>query len=88
MFILLNLPLEISLLLPTKYLLNFNIEFYVFFSYVFNSSSAINFYLILLTNSLFRQEFISLFIKGNQNQTLDSPQNRQIIELKHKKEAF
>ena len=82
LFILLNLPLNIGLLLPSKY---FNIELYVFFSYVFNISSAINFYLILLTNSLFRSEFISLFKKGKQNQTIEmSLQTRQIEALKNR----
>jgi hypothetical protein len=68
-FILLNLPLTIGLLLPTSY---YNLDLYVLLSYIFNISSAINFYLILLTNSLFRQEFYSLFkiIKKNNNQQI------------------
>ena len=84
LFILLNLPLNVGLLLPSKY---FILDLYVFFSYVFNISSAINFYLILLTNSLFRSEFISLFKKGNQNQTgqtieMNLQQNRRIGAFK------
>ena len=73
-FILLNLPLEISLLLPSSY---YNFDIYVLLSYIFNISSAINFYLILLTNSLFRQEFYSLFkiIRKNNNQQI------QMIEM-------
>ena len=82
LFILLNLPLNVALLLPAKY---FNIELYVFFSYVFNISSGINFYLNLLTNSIFRSEFISLFIKRKQNQAIEmSLQTRQIEGLKNR----
>jgi hypothetical protein len=44
--------------LPSSY---YDFDIYVLLSYIFNISSAINFYLILLTNSLFRREFYSLF---------------------------
>jgi hypothetical protein len=59
LFILLNLPLEI---------LNFSIDDYVTFGelfvafvYIYYLASSINFYLILLTNKLFRKEFLLLF---------------------------
>ena len=57
LFILLNLPDEIDLFLP------FNNEIYSPLAQLCNLSFAINFYLILFTNSLFRKEFISLFFK-------------------------
>ena len=38
-------------------------ELYMIFWYIFNISSATNSYLILLANSLFRREFVSLFIR-------------------------
>ena len=44
--------------MPSSY---YDFDIYVLLSYIFNISSAINFYLILLTNSLFRREFYSLF---------------------------
>jgi hypothetical protein len=51
-------------------------------SYIFNISSAINFYLILLTNSLFRREFYSLFKttkkKQNQQMQMQTLPNKQI----------
>jgi hypothetical protein len=60
-------------------------------SYIFNISSAINFYLILLTNSLFRREFYSLFkiIKKNHNQQMQMNEmqtlpNKQMAERKLK----
>ena len=59
LFLILNLPIDIIEFLP----LYNNNELYMIFWYIFNISSATNFYLILFTNSLFRREFVSLFIR-------------------------
>jgi hypothetical protein len=59
LFILLNLPLGI-LSFFTKDYLTFG-ELYVAFGYIYYLASSINFYLIFLTNSLFRKEFLILF---------------------------
>ena len=62
LFIVLNLPDEINLFFP------FDFGRYVALADLCSFSFAINFYLNLLTNSLFRREFISLFIKKVSNQ--------------------
>jgi hypothetical protein len=59
LFILLNLPIEILSFLAKDYL-TFG-YLYVAFGYIYYLASAINFYLIFLTNSLFRKEFLLLF---------------------------
>ena len=58
LFILLNLPIEILSFLAKDYL-TFG-YLYVAFGYIYYLASAINFYLIFLTNSLFRKEFLLL----------------------------
>jgi hypothetical protein len=62
LFILLVLPSEINLFLP------FDSDKYLIFASLCNLTYAINFYLNLLTNSLFRREFYSLFVKKGSNQ--------------------
>ena len=52
-FILLNLPFSLSLFLPKS----FNFDLFVLTFYIYYMSYAINFYVILATNSLFRSEF-------------------------------
>ena len=59
LFILLNLPIEILSFLAKDYL-TFG-YLYVTFGYIYYLASSINFYLIFLTNSLFRKEFLLLF---------------------------
>jgi hypothetical protein len=55
LFIILNLPDEIDLFLP------YNDLIYQPLAQLCNLSFAINFYLILFTNRLFRTEFLSIF---------------------------
>jgi len=71
LFLILNLPIDIIEFLP---LYNRN-ELYMIFWYIFNISSAVNFYLILLTNSLFRREFFSLFFKKKNQKLINTYQN-------------
>jgi hypothetical protein len=59
MFILLNLPVEIVNFFPSFN----NYDLNALLSYVFFLSSALNFYLLLVTNSLFRKQFVLLFQK-------------------------
>ena len=73
LFILLNLPDEIDLFLP------FNNEIYSPLAQLCNLSFAINFYLILFTNSLFRKEFISLFF----NKKAKNQQRIREMEMKN-----
>ena len=73
LFILLNLPDEIDLFLP------FNNEIYSPLAQLCNLSFAINFYLILFTNSLFRKEFISLFF----NKKAKNQQRIREMEIKN-----
>ena len=57
LFIILNTPYELYVLFP--YI--FSDYSYYIIAYIYFSTFAINFYLFLFTNSLFRSEFISLF---------------------------
>jgi len=57
LFVLLNLPVEINLFLP------FDSDTYTIVNYFYYTSYAVNFYILLATNSLFRREFFSLFYK-------------------------
>ncbi len=57
LFMLLTLPDEIDLFLP------FNNDIYQPLAQLCNLSFSVNFFVILSTNSLFRKEFISLFVK-------------------------
>jgi len=67
LFILLNLPIEIYNLIYTNTYYNNNI--YISLSYIYNLSSAVNFYLNLLTNNLFRKETLLLLVKKKQDKT-------------------
>ncbi len=67
LFILLVLPSEINLFVT------FDLDRYLIFASLCNLTYAINFYLNLLTNSLFRREFYSLFAKKGSNQTTNRP---------------
>jgi hypothetical protein len=58
LFILLNLPNEVYFFLAYT-----NNTIFLTITYMYFLSYAINFYLILMTNSLFRKEFFSLFSK-------------------------
>jgi hypothetical protein len=58
LFLLLNLPIVIDQFLP------FNSDKYTIVSYIYYSSYAVNFYILLFTNSLFRKEFKLLFHKN------------------------
>ena len=61
LFILLNLTVEILNFFPSFN----NYDLNAILSYVFFLSSALNFYLLLVTNSLFRKQFFLLFQKIN-----------------------
>ena len=83
LFILLNLPDEIDLFLP------FNNEIYSTLAQLCNLSFAINFYLILFTNSLFRKEFISLFVKKEaKNQQTIREMEMQNYAIRHNTETI
>ena len=60
MFIILNSPIGIIDFFPYYN----NINLYAYFTYFFNLSYVINFYVLVCTNSLFRKEFFSLFYKN------------------------
>jgi hypothetical protein len=72
LFALLNLPVEIYFFLP------YYSDTYTFLLYIFFISYAINFYILLITNSLFRREFFSLFYKKKERiqNNLDIPLNQ------------
>ena len=72
LFALLNLPVEIYFFLP------YYSDTYTSLLYVFFISYAINFYILLITNSLFRKEFYSLFYKKKERiqKNLDIPLNQ------------
>lgn len=74
LFILLVLPDEIDLFLP------FNNDIYQPLARLCNFSFSINFFVILSINSLFRKEFISLFVKRKS-------QTQIIRELEMKKSS-
>lgn len=63
-YILLNLPKSVIDIFPSIYTLNLFIYSY----YLFYLSYALNFYILLLSNSLFRNEFISM-LKLNKQST-------------------
>jgi hypothetical protein len=58
LFIILNTPYELYVIFPYIFLADYS---YDLVAYIYFSTFAINFYLFLFTNSLFRSEFISLF---------------------------
>jgi hypothetical protein len=76
LFILLNLPFLIFIIIGY----HDDYDLFVILSYICFISYAINFYIILFTNSLFRLEFYSLFITNQQQQ-----QTGQIIEMQTQK---
>jgi hypothetical protein len=57
LYLLLNLPLAIILLFP----INFSATFFSLTNYLFYLSYAVNFYILLFTNSLIRRQFLELF---------------------------
>jgi hypothetical protein len=59
LFIILNIPYELYVIFPYIFLADYSFDLV---AYIYFSTFAINFYLFLFTNSLFRSEFISLFI--------------------------
>ena len=73
LFLLLNLPVEINQFLP------FDSDKYTIVNYIYYISYAVNFYVLLVTNSLFRKEFYSLFYKKKkriQNNFKEFPLNQ------------
>ena len=72
LFFLLNLPVEINQFFP------FDSDKYTIVNYIYYSSYAVNFYVLLVTNSLFRKEFYSLFYKKKERiqKNLDIPLNQ------------
>ena len=83
LFALLNLPVVIF-----SFFLPFNSDSYTFLLYIYYISCAVNFYILLLTNSLFRNQFFSLFYKKKEKiqKNLDIPLN-QIQQTARPKEA-
>ena len=82
LFALFNLPGEIYLFLP------FYIDTYTLVVYIYYISYAVNFYILLITNSLFRKQFYSLFYEkiGEIQNNLDIPLN-QIQQTTRPEEA-
>jgi hypothetical protein len=62
LFVILNMPIEIEIFFSYYD----NNDLYVIFNYLYFFSYAVNFYIILFTNSQFRKEFFSLFFKNDQ----------------------
>jgi hypothetical protein len=60
-YILTQLPISLTIFYSDY----FSNLFYIFTYYFFYLSYAINFYIILVTNSLFRTKFIEIFIRSN-----------------------
>jgi hypothetical protein len=60
-YILTQLPISLTIFYSDY----FSNLFYIFTYYIFYLSYAINFYIILVTNSLFRTKFIEIFIRSN-----------------------
>ena len=61
LFVILNMPIEIEIFFSYYD----NNDLYVIFNYLYFFSYAVNFYIILFTNSQFRKEFFSLFFKND-----------------------
>jgi len=82
LFLLLILPVEIDQFLP------FDSDAYTIVGYIMIISYAVNFYILLVTNSLFRKQFYSLFIKKKVEiqKNLDFPLN-QIQQTTRPEEA-
>jgi len=81
LFIILNMPFDVVDLFSFFK----NNDSHSSLAYFFNLSSAVNFYVVLLTNSLFRKEFFHLFIKKkdqerNFSSRLDHAQSIRISE--------
>jgi len=64
LFFILNLPFEIDLFLPSYFVNN---DLFSIIVYVFYISYAINFYVLMLTNSTYRYVFASFFYESNNN---------------------
>jgi len=70
-FLFLNIPFCVIRYVPSYFL---NVNLFLYSYYLFYFSYSINFYILLLSNTLFRSEFFSLFKKNDQN-------NREFLEL-------
>jgi hypothetical protein len=68
--------------------LPFDSDTYTFLLYIFDISFAVNFHILLVTNSLFRKQFYSLFIKKKERiqNNLDFQLN-QIQQITRPEEA-
>jgi len=62
-FIILNLPLAVILFLPNYY----SHTAFLFIFYLFFFSYGVNFYIMILVNSIFRNEFFKIFLKKKVN---------------------
>jgi hypothetical protein len=79
-YILFSLPVSI-LYLFSNYWLN---PLYIFFSFLYYLAYSANFYLIFSVNSLFRQEFYSLFIGSNIQKQQQQQQQQDAIRTNRK----
>jgi hypothetical protein len=81
LFILLNLPLSVVLFIPGY----FTDDSFIFTFYIYYFSYGVNFYVIFLTNSIFRDETIALFSRTHINQTMvrnQTPSNTNTVSTK------
>ncbi len=74
-FLILILPLEIVIFFLPYY----NYDLFNILYYVFYISYAINFYVLFITNSLFRKVFLSLFFKMENSSQVQ--QNKRIAQI-------
>ena len=82
LFLLLNLPIVTDQFLP------FESDKYTIVSYIYYTSYAVNFYILIFTNSLFRKEFYQLFekkrgeIKRNLESFFSTNNNAQVRNVR------
>ena len=77
-YVLFNLPVSIFLILPNYYLY----LTYPALLFLFYSSYAVNFYIILITNSLIRNEFLILIKLRNNKNNKNSRTNTVRCQIK------
>jgi hypothetical protein len=73
-FLFLNIPFCVIRYVPSYFS---NVNLFLYSYYLFYFSYSINFYILLLSNTLFRSEFFSLFKKNLNN----DQNNREFLEL-------
>ena len=80
LFVILKLPFLIFFIL-NAYLSYFDVYFYNIVSYLFFLYTSLGFFVHLITNSIFRREFLLLFRLSKTNEAISSISNSRIIRV-------